>query len=208
MQWVWLIFRVAQGTVGYCLGGALTFAVAGLAEGFIAGALLALILWPSDKFLATQVVSVALSLGACTGFISGLFAFTMAGFIQTLRAEFHHHYLLHHHIPRDAAFWNCMRSALWASANFALAGAVTGGFGGTLWGFLNPPSTPFAPQTLDYETLYILNGSAIGAAAGYLAGVTVGALAPNSVQIARRRLREWRETAFRVWHQARTEWQR
>jgi hypothetical protein len=208
--WLWLVVRIGQGTLSFALGGVLVFAVAGLVEGALAGAVVALILLPTDKTLAAAVVTDAILIGTIIGIISGLTGYGIAGLLQSVRAELHYYHPARRYQPRDAPFWDCTRSALWASATLGFGGALTGAVCGGLWAFLIQP-TSVLPSTMPragYEILCLLSGGAAGAALGFLAGVLIGALASDSVQTARQRVKSWREAVFHFAQSARTEWQR
>lgn len=202
MKWFCLAFRIGRGTLIYMLGGSLFFAVAGLVESMGAGCVMALFVFPSNKEIAFWIVTGALRSGALVGFFGGLLAFMGAGFTQTSRAEFRYHHLQNRYIPRDAAFWNCVRSALWSSATFAIAGAATGSFVAVLWLVFNAPQNPLT-QPLNYELIFVVTGANIGFLTAFLIGIFVGALAPDAVQTARQRVEEWREKSLRIKRQAR-----
>lgn len=199
--WFCLIIRIGQGALKFALGGALIFAVAGLSEGALAGGVISLILLPTDKHLAAAIVANALIIGTGTGFFGGLLGFTLMGVRESIRAELHPDHLRYQ--PPDEPFWNCTRSALWASAMLGLGGALTGAACGGIWLLLNPPDA-MAPR-FDFEIVALLIGSGIGAATGFLAGLLTGTLAPHSVQTARRRVKEWRQIMKASWQEARME---
>lgn len=203
--WFWLLLRIGRGALIFALGGALVFVVAGLAEGALAGGAVAFILLPGDKVLAAEVFSNAIMIGTGTGLVSGLVGFTIAGCIQSARAELRPYQFRYQ--PRDAPFWNCVRSALWASAMLALGGALTGAACGGLWAILHEGAsvgTSGAPR-FDYEIVCLLTGSAVGAITGFCAGVLTGALAADSVQTARQRIKAWRHALLDSWHAARAD---
>lgn len=202
--WFCLIIRIMQGALNFAIGGALIFAVAGLSEGALAGGLISLILLPTDKTLAAAIVTNALIIGTGTGFFGGLLGFTLMGVRESICAELHPDHLRYQ--PRDEPFWNCTRSALWASATLGLGGALTGAVCGGIWALLHS-SDATAPR-FDYEIMSLLIGSGIGATIGFFAGLLTGTLAPHSVQVARRRVKEWRQIIRTSWQDAQAECQR
>ena len=203
--WFWLLLRMGHSALIFTLGGALIFVVVGLTEGALAGGAVAFILLPGDKALATRVFSNAIVIGTGTGLVSGFVGFAVAGCIQSACAELRPYQFRYK--PRDAPFWNCVRSALWASAMLGLGGALTGAVCGGLWAIL--PSgvstgTPGMPR-FDYEIVCLLTGSAVGAIIGFCAGVLTGALAADSVQTARQRIKAWRHALADSWQTARAD---
>lgn len=206
--WLYLMCRAGRSALIFTLGGTLIFIVAGLAEGALAGGAVAFILLPGDKALAATVMNHAIVIGAGTGLVSGLMAFGIAGCIQAVQAELRPYQF--RYMPRDAPFWNCVRSALWASAMLGLGGALTGAVCGGGWAILHADASTgaFTALRFTYEIVCLLIGSAVGATVGFFAGVLTGALAPHSVQMARQRIKTGRQALLNCWQAARTAWLR
>lgn len=197
----YVLSGMVRGALSYALGGALIFAVAGLVEGCLLGAVIVCILMPLDDKTAPLLAANILINGAVAGFLSGFSGFAIAGIIQAVRAAVRPSQFRYQ--PPDAPFWNCVRSALWASAMLGLGGAFTGAVSGELWAVLTLSDA--VASRFACEMLSLAIGSEIGAIIGFFTGVLLGALAPHSVQTTRQRIKAYRHAAFASWQARRTE---
>jgi gas vesicle protein len=199
--WFWLITRIGRGALAFALGGTLIFAVAGLVEGCLLGLIISFLLMPLDDKMAPVMAVNIVVIGTFAGFLSGWLGFMLAGLNHSMRTELRPFQFRYQ--PRDAPFWNCVRSALWASAMLASGGALTGAVCGVLWALLTHPDA--VASRLPYEMMCLAIGSEAGAVIGFFAGVLTGALAPHSVQMARQRVKAGRQAIVDSWQAAQAE---